>query len=161
MYQYSLNWFINLFCNSIDLAEKSEEIEERLSHINDHVTWTLYQTVCRGLFEEDRFLFSLLLCVYIMKYKSKLTQDEVLAFVSLPEDNMEVPANGLKSFDDDAWRKLVHLSNTFEEFSSLVDNVTNNESSWKDVTDTNSKDILDLEFPSLPDISKFKKLCPG
>ena len=38
MYQYSLNWFINLFCNSVDLADKSEEMDERLESIKEHMT---------------------------------------------------------------------------------------------------------------------------
>lgn len=29
MYQYSLTWFINLFINSIDSSEKSDEVDKR------------------------------------------------------------------------------------------------------------------------------------
>ena len=76
MYQYSLAWFINLFCNSIDSADKSEELDERLKSIKDHVTFALYQTVCRGLFETDRFLFSLLLCANLMKYDGKISEED-------------------------------------------------------------------------------------
>ena len=36
MYQYSLSWFINLFCSSIDAADKSENLKERLRLIQDH-----------------------------------------------------------------------------------------------------------------------------
>ena len=36
MYQYSLSWFINLFCASLDTADKSEELEERLENVRTH-----------------------------------------------------------------------------------------------------------------------------
>ena len=158
MYQYSLNWFINLFCNSIDVAEKSEEMSERLANINDHVTWTLYQTVCRGLFEEDRFLFSLLLCVHIMKYQNKITQEDFLAFINLPESSSEKVLNQLENFDDSAWRKLNQLSKTIKEFEDLPSILAKHEQAFVDLVKTEPGTILEREFPQYPDLSKFRKL---
>ena len=160
MYQYSLNWFINLFCNSIDLAEKSEETDERLAHINDHVTWTLYQTVCRGLFEEDRFLFSLLLCIHILRYRKDLTKEELLAFASLPDasNGEEIPKNPLTKFDDEAWAKIVHLSRSLADLADLPKAVEAEEEAWVELVATPSSKILSATFPGFPDISTFRKL---
>ena len=159
MYQYSLNWFINLFCNSIDLAEKSEEIDERLGHINDHVTWTLYQTVCRGLFEDDRFLFSLLLCLHIEKYRGTLTKEELLAFASIPEGgNEDQTANPLTHFDADAWVKLVHLSRYLPDFADLPEKVKAEELAFKELVGLPPNEVLAATFPGFPDLSKFRKL---
>ena len=158
MYQYSLNWFINLFCNSIDLAEKSEEMAERLSNINDHVTWTLYQTVCRGLFEEDRFLFSLLLCVYILKYQKKLTQEEFIAFSSLPNTDDGKEENTLKHFGTDVWQKLNHLAKTYTEMKKIINVVENNEEDWFKLINSDPATILEMNFPEYPDLTKFQKL---
>ena len=46
MYQFSLAWFINLFCTSIDVADKSEELEERLCSIKDHFLRHYFLTCC-------------------------------------------------------------------------------------------------------------------
>ena len=158
MYQYSLNWFINLFCNSIDLAEKSEEIEERLAHINDHVTWTLYQTVCRGLFEDDRFLFSLLLCLHIERYRGTLTGEELLAFASIPESDDEEASNPLTHFDTEAWIKIVHVSRQLADFADLPEKVKADELAFKELVALPPNEVLAANFPGFPDISKFCKL---
>ena len=31
-----MSWFINLFCASLDTADKSEELEERLENVRTH-----------------------------------------------------------------------------------------------------------------------------
>ena len=76
MYQYSLTWFINLFILSIDNSEKSDVIDQRLRNLTDHFTYSLYCNVCRSLFEKDKLLFSMLLCVNLLKNRGEVQNDE-------------------------------------------------------------------------------------
>ncbi|XP_045466215.1 dynein axonemal heavy chain 7-like isoform X2 [Harmonia axyridis] len=76
MYQYSLDWFINLYISSIQKAENFRLIEKRVQSLINAFTYDLYSNITRSLFEKDKLLFSFLLCCKIMIHHGKLpTQD--------------------------------------------------------------------------------------
>lgn len=76
MYQYSLNWFVNLFVGSLHESEPSDDLETRLQNIYDFFTYSLYCNVCRSLFEKDKLLFAFLLCSRILESKGRIAADE-------------------------------------------------------------------------------------
>ncbi|XXQ31525.1 Dynein heavy chain AAA lid domain containing protein [Plasmodiophora brassicae] len=74
MYQYSLEWFVGLFLRSIDSSPKAPQRAQRTTNIRDQFTYNLYKNVCRSLFEDDKLLFSFLLCVKHLEGKGELNQ---------------------------------------------------------------------------------------
>ena len=76
MYQYSLDWFIDLFIRAIADSDASSDLNQRMENLNAYFQYFLYRNVCRSLFEKDKLVFSLLLCSSLLSGYDKLNQVE-------------------------------------------------------------------------------------
>ena len=72
MYQYSLEYFKQLFNYCIEVSEKSDDLPTRLLTVIDYTTYYVYLTVCRGLFERHRLIYSFLICTSVMRNDGKI-----------------------------------------------------------------------------------------
>ncbi|XP_021099660.1 dynein heavy chain 1, axonemal isoform X7 [Heterocephalus glaber] len=120
MYQYSLEWFLNIFLSGIANSERADNLKKRITNINRYLTYSLYSNVCRSLFEKHKLMFAFLLCVRIMMNEGKINQGEwryLLSGGSI-QTMTENPAPDWLS--ERAWRDIQALSNlpTFASFPS-------------------------------------------
>ena len=60
MYQYSLEFFTRLFRLRLEKSESSDDLETRLDILVNDITKSFYLSICRGLFERDKLLYSFL-----------------------------------------------------------------------------------------------------
>lgn len=111
MYQYSLAWFLNLFVMTILKAPKSTVLEERLHSLCDFFTKSVYENVCRSLFEKDKLVFSFVMCLGIMKSKG-LVEDSLLVFFLTGGVGLDNPhTNPDPSWlSDKSWSDIVRAS---------------------------------------------------
>uniref|UniRef100_A0A8C3EWU4 Dynein axonemal heavy chain 3 n=1 Tax=Corvus moneduloides TaxID=1196302 RepID=A0A8C3EWU4_CORMO len=136
MYQYSLIWFINLYVQSIAKSRKSGCLQERIKNITDHFTVSIYNNVCRSLFEKDKLLFSFLLTVGIMKGKGQI-DDAVWRFLltgGVALDNPH-PNPAPDWLSNKSWAELVRAS-CLTNLQGLMEHVRENSSKWKPIYDS-------------------------
>uniref|UniRef100_A0A2K5HID3 Dynein axonemal heavy chain 3 n=1 Tax=Colobus angolensis palliatus TaxID=336983 RepID=A0A2K5HID3_COLAP len=136
MYQYSLTWFIHLYMHSLAHSTKSEELNLRIEYIIDHFTLSIYNNVCRSLFEKDKLLFSLLLTIGIMKQKKEITE-EVWYFLltgGVTLDN-PYPNPAPQWLSEKAWAEIVRAS-ALPKLHGLMDHLEENLDEWKLIYDS-------------------------
>ncbi|XP_070947930.1 dynein axonemal heavy chain 1 isoform X2 [Macaca nemestrina] len=120
MYQYSLEWFLNIFLSGIANSERADNLKKRISNINRYLTYSLYSNVCRSLFEKHKLMFAFLLCVRIMMNEGKINQSEWHYLLSGGSIQIMTENPAPDWLSDRAWRDILALSNlpNFSSFSS-------------------------------------------
>jgi dynein heavy chain len=148
MYQYSLNWFINIFLRSINDSEKNDDLTQRLKNLSDWFTYSLYNNVCRSLFEKDKLTFSFLLCLKIELTYGRLDMDEfkflLTGGVSMGDPKEANP--GAEWLSIKGWGEIVRLSDLPSMKNIHVDFGTQIKE-WRAIYDDSNPDSA--EFPSL------------
>ncbi|XP_071951094.1 dynein axonemal heavy chain 2-like isoform X2 [Antedon mediterranea] len=81
MYQFSLDAYIDLFNISIDKSQRSPQLEQRITNLNEYHTYSVYRFTCRGLFEKHKLLFSFQMCAKILEASGKLNMEEYNFFL--------------------------------------------------------------------------------
>uniref|UniRef100_A0A3B5AK42 Dynein axonemal heavy chain 3 n=1 Tax=Stegastes partitus TaxID=144197 RepID=A0A3B5AK42_9TELE len=151
MYQYSLTWFINLYLCSIAESVKSDDVAERINNIVEHFTLSIYNNVCRSLFEKDKLLFSLLLTVGILQGKGQV-DDQVWRFFltgGIALDN-PYPNPAPEWLSDKSWSEIVRASK-LPNLDGFSEHVRDNISKWKNLYDSGKphKDQLPDQWSKL------------
>ncbi|KAJ3368393.1 Dynein heavy chain 1, axonemal [Kappamyces sp. JEL0680] len=127
MYQYSLNWFMNLFVSAIGNSEKSDNIEQRVKNINSYFSFSLFTNVCRSLFEKHKLLYSFLLTIRILMNENKIDNDEwrfLLAGGAAVSTDLQNPAPAWLTAQ--SWMEILSLAAlpTFNAFEmDFIDHV--------------------------------------
>ncbi|XP_066239555.1 dynein axonemal heavy chain 3 [Saccopteryx leptura] len=135
MYQYSLAWFLGLYRQALARSRRSEELQQRLRAIAEHFTLSVYNNVCRSLFEKDKLLFSLLLTVGILKEQGAV-DEEVWRFLltgGLALDN-PFPNPAPQWLSEKAWGEVVRAS-ALPPLRGLREHVERNAGAWQLVYD--------------------------
>jgi len=161
MYQYSLAWYLMLFSQAIDIAEKSEYIEQRLESLKEQFTTLLYENVIKSLFEKDKLLFSFLLATCIKESQNLLsTANYKFLITPIQLQSKQLDDNPAKEWlPDSVWSSICMLAaSSTGILNTLPGHIEEFKSFYSAVTEVSSKSV-----PMLPgefeEISSFERLC--
>jgi dynein heavy chain len=169
MYQYSLQYYKDLFTSRLQKTEKKETLEDRLSLLIEDITLSIYLNVCRGLFEKDKLLFSFMMSVNIALSAQQLSEKEWQMFMvgavidsQVMESKYPTPESfDLYSIPDRIWQNVVTLeleNGKGSVFEGLMEDVQTHTASWVDLF--NSENPYERKFPTKWEekLSEFQRL---
>ena len=144
-------WFVNLFVKSIDESEKSDDIPTRLNTLADWFTYSLYENICRSLFEAHKVLFSFCVCIKIMQGSGKIDPEEWRFFLSGSSGGYDPVTNPAPSWlTSQVWTPLCSLQR-LPAFGGIAQSVGADIAQWRayfDSNDTHAETCLLYTSPS-------------
>lgn len=108
MYQYSLEFFAKLFNRRLEVSEKSDHKETRVDLVVKDITLSFYISICRGLFEKDKLMYSFLNTSSILR-KAGLIDITEWQFFLRGSMNVTEKANKCDFISDKQWNQIIVL----------------------------------------------------
>jgi dynein heavy chain len=133
MYQYSLEFFTKLYVMRLEKSEKSTDLDQRLQILLNDITRSFYFSICRGLFEKDKLLYSFLNASSILRRNGDIDIDEWNFFLRGSPMDYSDKEKVADYVSDDLWKGLCGLQDAHINFKGLCDSFadTSDKVMWK------------------------------
>eukprot|EP00998_Keelungia_sp_KM082_P011718 NODE_7_length_4287_cov_44.299519_g6_i0.p1 GENE.NODE_7_length_4287_cov_44.299519_g6_i0~~NODE_7_length_4287_cov_44.299519_g6_i0.p1 ORF type:complete len:1396 (-),score=498.52 NODE_7_length_4287_cov_44.299519_g6_i0:98-3715(-) len=144
MYQWSLQWYIDLFCKSLKDSEPAPENRDlRIDIINNHFQYALYRHVCRSLFAKDKLLFSFLMSIKLMETVD--AQEFRFLLTGGLDTDVMVPPPPASWLDKKVWTMLCRSADQLPNaFRRLPAHIQTNLPLWKEVYESPTPHLQQL-----------------
>ncbi|XP_046353935.2 dynein axonemal heavy chain 5-like isoform X1 [Haliotis rufescens] len=159
MYQTSLRQFLQLFDSSMARSQKSPITGKRINNIIDFLTLLVFKYTCRGLYEKDKFLFTILMTLKIEMSFMRVKPEEfqVLIKGGAALDLNAVEPKPKKWIMDMTWLNLVELSR-LPQFIQILSQVGRNDKAWKAWFDEDAPEEVTIPDGYSTTLDTFRKL---
>lgn len=129
MYQFSLNYFLAIFCAVISAedAPADTELSIRLERLLAAQIYAFYLNISRGLFERHNLIFSFMLTVATEKQEMRITESELQYLLRGPIAHVaNKPKLDNLNMSDNVWKCCLYLQKEFDTFRGLSHDLLNN-----------------------------------
>ncbi|XP_023289892.1 dynein heavy chain 1, axonemal [Orussus abietinus] len=157
MYQYSLEWFINIFVGSIVNTEKKKDIMKRVESVNENFTFALFTNVCRSLFERHKLLFAFLLCARIRIEDRKIDPTEWRFLLSGAEPLQPRPNPAPEWISARCWKDIQSLE-SLPKFENFLPHFLKSLPRFKEIFDSPDPEKSSYPEPWNSSLDDFQKL---
>jgi dynein heavy chain len=158
MYQYSLQWFRNLFVQAIRTSEPADDINQRITSLNDFFTYYVYTNICRSLFERHKLLFSFLLTVRILQGNNEIDPMEWMFLISGKSiESLQVPNPAPDWIDGRMWAEICCVT-TLPSYKGLAEDVIKDPPAWRRLYDASEPHKSTLPAGWSSRLNSFQKL---
>lgn len=91
--------------------------------MNDYFTYSLYENICRSLFEKHKLIFSFMLTTKILFGDKKLDQNQFRYLLIGPSGDIKVATNPTTWISENSWpdvyKQMYGMSTTLEQFKGI------------------------------------------
>ncbi|MBN3299228.1 DYH5 protein, partial [Amia calva] len=159
MYQTSLRQFLGLFDISMERSAKSQITSKRIANIIEYLTYEVFRYTARGLYEDHKFLFTLLMALKIDLQARKISHNE---FQTLIKGGASLDLNSVESKPrkwilDMTWLNLVQLS-ALHPFTQILSHIARNDKAWKSWFDEEAPEEAPVPDGYDSQLDTFRKL---
>lgn len=160
MYQYSLDFFTKLFVMRLEKSEKSTDLDQRLSILITDITRAFYFSICRGLFEKDKLLYSFLNSTSILRRSGDIDIDEWNFFLRGSPMDYSQREQKIDYIDQQTFIYLCGIEDSHANFKNLIRSFedTSDKVIWKSICASDEPHLIPLP-PIFEDrLTNFQKL---
>eukprot|EP00668_Euglena_longa_P039207 GGOE01050460.1.p1 GENE.GGOE01050460.1~~GGOE01050460.1.p1 ORF type:complete len:2722 (-),score=1086.70 GGOE01050460.1:98-8140(-) len=156
MYQWSLQWYIELFIRSLRDSEPApDNRDQRIENINEHFQYALYKQICRSLFAKDKLLFSFLMCVKVLEVNSMMLRFFMTGGV---DTGQQVSAPPAPFIHPNVWKMVGRATAQFAPLSRLAPSIQANPAQWRSIFDAEEPHTVALRDDWASELTPFQRL---
>ena len=147
MYQFSLDFYVRIFKNSIKNVEKppQKNPQKRVAILIESFKRLIFYEINRSIFVKHKLLFGFMIALAQMKTLNQMNFDELQLFTtgvsSKAAGKEEIPNPSPKDLSEKVWENIQHLSN-LSKFADLDKQIHQNLQLWLNF-------LKDLEIPNI------------
>ena len=163
MYQYSLEWFVNIFLSSMRDAAPADDVVARVRNISEYFTLSLFRNVSRSLFSRHKLLFCVLIAVKLLQARdpTAVSASEWRFLLTGGVSTEDPPANPAAAWlSATGWEEIVKLSScstALEGLPASFEGAGGN--AWQAWRDSELPHKAALPAPWQSQLNSFTRIC--